>query len=612
MFLALITALVPLVIAPGLLFYFDVTPKVVILLLGVAGALPWFAPRRELRWLYILLSIQAASLILSTIFSSRVEPSVFGSTWRRFGLITQSAILMFAVLAASDLAGGRDRLRLYLRVIAVAAIPISLYGIAQYFGWDAWIPKQAYHVGEGVYTIVRPPGTLGYVSYFANYLVFAVFLGMALYCIEERGWWKWAGAAVAILATFAIVLSGTRAAILALLVGAACLWRFRKRAIVPAAVAVAAIALFFFSPAGQMLRSRAHWYAEDPRGGARLLLWRDSLTLAWRHWLAGIGPETFSSEFPQVQSAALSRAYPGFYHESAHNILLDALVAQGAIGMLALVGFTGLGLYAAWTARKSAPELAGTLGACLVAGLVTHQFTVFTTPTALYFYLTVAMLVSMNCGADPPVLDRPPGRPLGTAQGSGPGGPLQTGGSAPPSIALIIVSVALAVFAIRLLVADRMLVHVRTELEAGEVIEAAKTYQRVRNWGLDADLWYSRQMAAAAVKALEPTTALRAWQQALESGVRATRNSDDPYNAWYSLASLYARQNDFAPTERCLREAIKSSPNWFKPHWMLAQVLQTKGRHEEARAQAALAADLDGGKDPEVARTLAQIAAKKE
>jgi len=521
----------------------------------------------------------------------------------------QSAILLFGALAASDLAGGRDRLRFYLRAIAVAAIPISLYGIAQYFGWDAWIPRQAYHVGEGVYTIVRPPGTLGYVSYFANYLVFAVFLGTALYSIEERGRWKWAGAAVAVLATFAIVLSGTRAAILAVLVGAAYLWPFRsKRAIALAAGGVAAIALFFFSPAGQMLRSRTRWYVEDPRGGARLLLWRDSLTLASRHWLAGIGPETFSSEFPQVQSAALSRAYPGFYHESAHNILLDALIAQGAIGMLALVGFTGLGLYAAWTARKSAPETAGTLGACLVAGLVTHQFTVFTTPTALYFYLTVAMLVSLNSGADPPVRGRPPGRALGTAQASGPGGPLRTGGSAPP----ILISVALVVFAVRLLVADRTLVEVRTELEAGGVIDAAKTYQRVRNWGLDADLWYSRQMAASAVKALDPTSALRAWQQALESGVRATRTSDDPYNAWYSLASLYARQNDFAPTERCLREAIKSSPNWFKPHWMLAQVLQTKGRHEEARAQAELAADLDGGKDPEVARTLAQIEAKKE
>src|SRR5260370_28516227 len=175
--LPLTAALVPLVIAPGFLFYFDVTAKIVILLLGVAAALPWFVPRRELRWLYWLLSIQAASLILSSIFSGRAELSVFGSTWLRFGLITQLALLLFTALAASDLAGGR--MRLYLRAAATAAIPISLYGIAQYFGWDAWIPKQAYHVGEGAWTIVRPPGTLGYVSYFANYLGFRYFLGIA-------------------------------------------------------------------------------------------------------------------------------------------------------------------------------------------------------------------------------------------------------------------------------------------------------------------------------------------------------------------------------------------------------------------------------------------------
>ncbi len=612
MILPLIAALVPLVIAPGFLFYFDVTPKVAILLLGVAAALPWFTPRRELQWLYCLLSILAASLVLSTIFSRRVELSVFGATWRRFGQITHMALLLFTALAASDLAGGRSRIRLYLRAVTAAAIPISLYGVAQYFGWDLWIPKQAYHVGEGIWTIVRPPSTLGYVSYFANYLVFAVFLGIALYSIEERGWWKRAGAAAAFLATFAIVLSGTRAAILALLLGGVYFWfafgtPIRKRAIVLAAGAVAAIAVFFFSPAGQMLRSRARWYVEDPRGGARLLLWRDSLTLASRHWLAGIGPEAFSSEFPQVQSAALSRAYPDFYHESAHNILLDALTAQGAIGLLALLGFIGLGFYAASAARKTEPALAGILGACLIGGVVTHQFTVFTTPTALYFYLTVAMLVSLNS-----VRDRSPGRPLGAPQASGPGGPLRTRGSAPPGIALMLVSVPLVVFAVRLLVADRMLVHVRTELEAGETIEAARVYQRVRNWGLSADLWYSRQMAAAAVKALDPVSALRAWQQALESGVRATKTSDDPYNAWYSLAALHARQNDLEPTERRLREAIESSPNWFKPHWMLAQVLQTKGRQEEARAEAALAADLDGGKNPEVARTLAQTQAKKE
>src|SRR5437016_9890236 len=87
-----------------------------------------------------------------------------------------------------------------------SSIPISLYGAAQYFGWDPWISRRAYHVGEGVWTIVRPPGTLGYVSYFANYLVYAVFFGAALYSMEERGWWKRAGALSAVLAAFAIVL----------------------------------------------------------------------------------------------------------------------------------------------------------------------------------------------------------------------------------------------------------------------------------------------------------------------------------------------------------------------------------------------------------------------
>src|SRR5205823_7642760 len=133
----------------------------------------------------------------------------YGTNWRRFGLITQLAILLFTLLVAADAAGDRGRLRLYLRAAVAAAIPVSLYGMAQYFGWDPWIPPQAYHVGEGVWAIVRPPGTLGYVSYFATYLVFAVFFGVALYLVDENAWWKRAGAGAAALSTFAILLSGT-------------------------------------------------------------------------------------------------------------------------------------------------------------------------------------------------------------------------------------------------------------------------------------------------------------------------------------------------------------------------------------------------------------------
>jgi hypothetical protein len=43
---------------------------------------------------------------------------------------------------------------------------------------------------------------------------------------------------------------------------------------------------------------------------------------------------------------------------------------------------------------------------------------------------------------------------------------------------------------------------------------------------------------------------------------------------------------------------------------MLAQVLRHTGRFEEARAEAARAADLNGGKTPEVLRTAEQARAE--
>ena len=78
------------------------------------------------------------------------------------------------------------------------------------------------------------------------------------------------------------------------------------------------------------------WSGEDRMGGARLLLWRDSLRMAESRWAFGYGPETFSLEFPRHESIELARAYPDFYHESPHNIFLDALDSEGVVGLAAL------------------------------------------------------------------------------------------------------------------------------------------------------------------------------------------------------------------------------------------------------------------------------------
>jgi hypothetical protein len=110
-----------------------------------------------------------------------------------------------------------------------------------------------------------------------------------------------------------------------------------------------------------------------------------------------------------------------------------------------------------------------------------------------------------------------------------------------------------------------------------------------------------------AQKAANPLVRLQALVQAGAAGVRATQTSEDPVNAWYSLAIFYAARNDAGNTEKCLRAAIAAHPNWFKPHWTLAQVLRLESRWPEAEGEAAAAVDLNGGKNAEVARTLEEI-----
>ncbi|HVP45006.1 MAG TPA: O-antigen ligase family protein [Bryobacteraceae bacterium] len=595
--LSAILALLPLTLAPGLLFHYDITPKIVVLLAGTAVALilAWREPHAEshgLRLFGWLLAAQAASLALSTAFSSDPALSLGGNAWRRFGLVTQAAMLLFVWFSAQYAAGHPERVRLLLRVMAMAGIPAAAYGILQYFGWDPFINRSLYHIGKAPLTIVRPPGTLGYVSYFATYLLSVIFAGAGLILLEEAAWWKIAGTAAVLLGTVAVIFTGTRAALLGLAAGTLLLvfWlrpKMRKNLLVAGAIAVLGLASFYFSPAGEMLRSRTRWFVEDPTGGGRLLLWRDSLRMCAARWLVGFGPETFSIHFPRYQSADLARAYPGFYQESPHNIFIDALAGQGLPGLAIFIAVTALGLYSIWIVRQR--RLGAILGAALVALLISQEFTSFTLPTALFFYVTIALLIAL---AFPPARSNTPKISVLS----------KILNAAPAAVFLA--------FAVALCAADAGLAQVDRLIRAGKLREASAVYAYVLRWqppGVRSDLWYSRAIAGAAAGARNGAESVAALQEALEAAVRASRNSEEPENAWLNLAVFYGRRNDFLHTEQSLRAAIFSAPNWFKPHWLLAQVLRAAGRLAEARVEALRAVELDGGKDPLVARTAQEM-----
>jgi O-antigen ligase len=595
----LIAALVPLLVTPGLVAYFDVTPKIAFLLIGTALILLYRAENirnisavlrtRVGRWWVALLAAQGLLSVVATAFSTHPALSLNGGNWRGFGLIPETGLLLFVLFAGAWLGADRENIRTLLRACTGAGALAALYGIAQYFGWDPLMPVKAYRAGEGPFTIVRPPGTLGHADYFAAWLVLIVFFGLALERLEEKRWLKVSALIATGLAIFAIVLSGTRSALLGLLIGAMVFIIVGRPRLGAGTVAVslaclAGFSFFFISAPGAKLRARLHWSIEDVRGGGRLLLWRDSLRMAANRPVQGFGPETFSTEFPRYESRDLARAYPDFYQESPHNIFLDALTSRGLAGLLSLVALCGLGMWAGLQLLRRGDTMGAPLTAALAASLVSQQFIVFIVPTALYFYLLLAILVTAVTSPD-------------ALEG------YNARWYAPIAFAA---AVFLAVFAVRVFAADAALALADRRIEAGDAARAAQAYRVVLQWqpaGAASDLRYSRAMQQLSIRAPLFATTLLARQEAIKAGIAATRTAEDRENAWYNLATIFAASNDAVRVERSLRNAIAWAPNWFKPHWTLAQVLELENRHNQALTEAGEAADLDAGHDPEVTET---------
>jgi len=652
---ACVIALVALILTPGLQFYFDVTPKVVVVLAGTAALLIWHVWRRAVRLpaggafggggdsaraerrtdsppqaaslpyiniFAVVILADAVSLTVSSALSRDPALSWFGTNWRRFGAVEEIAILVFAWLLARY-----GSVRTMLRGIAVAGIAAAAYGIAQYFGWDPILDRPAYHVGEGVWTIVRPPGTFGYTSYFATWLVVTAFLGAGLAAMETTRWWRgvaWTSAALSLAAMF---LNGTRAALVGLAAGGAvwiCGRGFRRGRRLAAGLAVAGLVIvtFYISPAGLQLRSRMRWFIEDPWGGGRGPLWRDSLAMAWHRPVVGFGPEVFTAAFPAYESAQLTRKYPDFSYQSPHNMFLDALVAQGIPGLLAVCALCWIGFRGAWRAKHPAGLL---LGAALAAGVISQQFTVMTAPTALLIFSAAAMGVGLD--GDP---NWQAARNDRSRQAAGNDRSRQAAGNdrsrqaarndrsrqaaKGDRLSYVMAGSAAAIFlfvAVRLAAADYALAAVQRDLNAGRVREAAGRFAQYERWrlpGTSADLWYSRASAKAAQgSGLDPATRVFAMSQYGSAALRATEADEQPFDAWYSASQYYALENDAAGVERSLRASIAARPNWFKPHWAFAQLLRLENRLPEADREAALARDLDGGAHPEVIATWREI-----
>ncbi len=597
---------IPLAILPGRFEGYDTIPRLAILffssalLLWVAGrwwpgvAALWRTPVG--RAFYALLILGMASLLISSAFSGDPWLSLGGTVWRRLGAMSQAAIfLVVAVLAAHVYRDRSAARRLMLGMEAAGAIA-SIYAILQYAGWDPLIPAYLYTIGSAP-AAVRPPATLSHATYFATFLLPVALIAASFRLREMVAVRRRVHEIIFFLSVAALILSGTRSAILGFGVGVCVLIYVDREHLVNRkilaraayrALAIAAIAaMFLLFPARAGVRVRLSQWISDWAGGARLLVWRDSLPLFRQHPIWGIGPEMFEPAFRKAQSLELARAFPDHYHESPHNFFLEVGLGQGVIGLAVWLALLGLGCWCGFVCRRRGDSEPGPLLPALLAMLLSLQFCPLTLTNELYLLAIVAMLAGL--AAQPARLES------GTMRLPSPATPF----AAAAGLALLVIGASYVA-------QDILYARAESRIASGDLAGAERWYGSACKFPMPGpNLELSREMASLARES-GPHLREEALTAAKQASEMAERSAAERFQALYQSAMLASITGDFPRAEAKLRAAIDAAPTWYRPRVMLASVLWAAGRNGEAEPEAARALKCAGRLQPEVKRILDQ------
>jgi O-antigen ligase len=588
---------VPLAVAPGIFKRSDLTLKLLMVALAAVLAMmsvpEWYwglvaISRCRIGKLYLTTcGLLCASLLLSTVLSPNPALALAGTTWRRFGLVTQAGALLLGVMCAAFVAQNPSRLKAAFSALPLTGFVVACFGISQYFGFDP-IFERKWYTSE-YKGLVRPPATLEHAIYFAAFLLpgFFIAAASALEARQRRTRVLLFGCLLLFVA--AIAISGTRSALLGLLAGTivflVCFHStvHRRHAIIAAMaglVLLASLVLLYHSTPRRPFRGRMEQWVQDARGGPRLLAWRDTLALVRKRPLLGAGPETFAAEFLAVESVETANAYPDSYMESPHNLTLEILTAQGALGLTAATLLVLLALYAGLRASLTGSTMAGAMLAATVALLVSLQFIPLTVPIALCLCCLAGAQIALCCPA------------LVEAQGS-----LWL-----PRFTLAPIVAILAIAGVSYAVQDFEFASAGRSLKNGDLPGAISAYRRAHALPFPRpgdDLWLSRQFSlfrqsAAASPHPSCVVSLTASAMAMVASASAERHSDEPFLALYQSALLAIESGDSAKGAAKLRDVIRRAPTWFKPHFVLSQLLIVNNQLDDGAAETAKAARLAG------------------
>src|SRR3989344_4227702 len=294
----------------------------------------------------VILAVFFTSVVIATIFSQDITLSIFGSPSRSGGALNLFFFFLFSVLLAIFIS--KDQWQKLFHMLFIGGILASLLAIVQYFN----LLKNVFLSYEGGST----PSFLGNSTILATYMLFLSFLAFVFFIQKQSRKEKMAYGALFLLFTFTIIITGSRAAYLALVAGFLYFFlfypypqKYKRLKIAAASIllfSILVIALFnVFPQLGEKssilktisTRVSIARIAKDIFG-TRLSAWKMTWRAISEKPFLGWGPENFYIGFEKHYDP-VPFATPKLLWDRPHNIVLDVAVHSGIFSLLLYLSF---------------------------------------------------------------------------------------------------------------------------------------------------------------------------------------------------------------------------------------------------------------------------------
>ncbi len=303
-------------------------------------------------WVLAMLAIFVGVVALSSVFGENFYRSFWSNYERMEGLVTYLHLFAYFIILAGTMKTEKFWNWLF-NTSLFASVIVAFYGVFQLWG------ILQTHQGN------RLDATLGNASYLAIYMVFHIFLAMALF-YRVKDFRKWIYFFIIVLESFVLYHTATRGAILGIIGSLLISWILiailssnKKSRLVHASLLAGMaiiIAGFLFLKTTDFVKNSpvlnrfAGISLTETTTESRLTIWK----MSWRGFkekpIFGWGQENFNLVFNKYYEPVLWKQEPWF--DRAHNVFFDRLTTNGIFGLLSYVGLLGVSLYYLWARRK--------------------------------------------------------------------------------------------------------------------------------------------------------------------------------------------------------------------------------------------------------------------